>query len=56
MPMVGRPETPDTPRRRLGCAPKVRLRALKEDIDLIRARLEAAKQDFEAWQARHGAR
>ena len=28
----------------------------KEDMDLIHARLKAAKQDFEAWQAKQGAR
>ena len=28
----------------------------KEDMDLIHARLKAAKQDFEAWQTRQGAR
>lgn len=28
----------------------------KEDIDLIHARLKAAKQDFEAWQKKQGAR
>ena len=28
----------------------------REDMDLIHARLEAAKQDFEAWQAKQGAR
>jgi phage-related protein len=26
----------------------------KEDMDLIHARLKAAKQDYEAWQARQG--
>ncbi len=28
----------------------------KEDMDLVHARLKAAKQDFEAWQAQQGAR
>jgi len=28
----------------------------KEDVDLIHARFKAAKQDFEAWQAKQGAR
>ena len=28
----------------------------KEDMDLIHARLKAAKQDFEAWQLKQGAR
>jgi phage-related protein len=28
----------------------------KADMDLIHARLKAAKQDFETWQAKHGAR
>ncbi len=28
----------------------------KEDLDLINARLKAAKQDFEIWQANQGAR
>ena len=28
----------------------------KEDMDLIHARLKAAKQDFEAWQTKQGAR
>jgi phage-related protein len=28
----------------------------KEDMDLIHARLKAAKQDFEAWQAKQGTR
>lgn len=28
----------------------------KEDMDLIHARLKAAKQDFEAWQAQQGTR
>jgi phage-related protein len=28
----------------------------KKDMDLIHARLTAAKHDFEAWQARRGAR
>ncbi|MDP1650109.1 MAG: type II toxin-antitoxin system RelE/ParE family toxin [Rubrivivax sp.] len=28
----------------------------KEDMDLIHARLKAAKQDFEAWQAQQGDR
>ncbi len=28
----------------------------REDIDLIHARLEAAKRDFEAWQSRQGVR
>ena len=28
----------------------------KEDMDLIHARLKAAKQDFEAWQANQGER
>jgi phage-related protein len=28
----------------------------KEDMDLINARLKAAKQDFESWQAKQGAR
>ena len=28
----------------------------KEDMDLIHARLKAAKQEFEAWQAKQGAR
>ena len=28
----------------------------KKDMDLINARRQAAKQDFEAWQAKQGAR
>lgn len=28
----------------------------KADMELIQARLKAAKQDFETWQAKHGAR
>ena len=28
----------------------------KEDMDLIHARLKAAKADFEAWRTKHGAR
>jgi phage-related protein len=28
----------------------------KADTDLIHARLKAARQDFEVWQAKHGAR
>jgi hypothetical protein len=44
----------DTHRRRAG-APAWRW-SPKEDMDLIHARLQAAKQDFEAWRARQGAR
>ena len=32
------------------------IRTPKEDMDLIHARLRAAKQDFESWQARQGER
>lgn len=35
---------------------KTGIRTPKEDMDLILARLKAAKQDFEAWQAQQGAR
>jgi phage-related protein len=35
---------------------KIGIKTPKEDLDLIKARLKAAKQDFEAWQARQGAR
>jgi len=35
---------------------KTGIRTPKEDMDLIHARLRAARQDFEAWQARQGAR
>jgi phage-related protein len=33
---------------------KTGIKTPKEDLDLIKARLKAAQQDFEAWQARHG--
>ena len=32
------------------------IKTAKEDMDLIHARLKAAKQDFEAWQTKQGAR
>ena len=35
---------------------KSRIKTPKEDMDLIHARLKAARQDFEAWQTRQGAR
>ncbi len=31
------------------------LKTLKEDMDLIHARLKVAKQDFEAWPTKQGA-
>lgn len=34
---------------------KTGIKTPKEDMDLINARLKAAKQDFEAWQAKQGA-
>lgn len=35
---------------------KTGIKTPKEDMDLIHARLRAAKLDFEAWQAKQGAR
>ena len=35
---------------------KTGIKTPKEDLDLINARLKAAKQDFEAWQAKQGTR
>jgi hypothetical protein len=32
------------------------IKTLQEDMDLIHARLKAAKLDFEDWQAKQGAR
>jgi len=43
----------------LHCFPKKSKRGIrtpKEDMDLIHARLRAAKHDFDAWQARQGER
>ena len=41
--------------RRYQQQPRIGIETPNEDMDPIHARLQAAKQDFEAWQAEQGA-